>query len=67
VRTLIRDSKSHQIYSAIQMGQKDGMRTLNMSLAELVKQNKITMEAAVSRSMDVPELERLVGAATAKK
>ncbi len=67
VRTLIRDSKSHQIYSAIQMGQKDGMRTLNMSLSELVKRNKISMEAAVSRSMDVPELERLVGVSTVRK
>ena len=60
IRALIRDSKSHQIYSSIQMGQKEGMRTLNMSLAELVKANKITREAALSRSADVPELERLL-------
>jgi len=41
VRNLIRESKSHQIYSSMQMGQKEGMRTLNISLAELVKQHKI--------------------------
>jgi twitching motility protein PilT len=61
IRTLIRDSKSHQIYSALQMGQKEGMRTLNASLAELVKTNKITRESAASHSSDVPELERLLG------
>jgi len=60
IRTLIRDSKSHQIYSSIQMGQKEGMKTLNMSLAELVKTKKISREAALSRSSDIPELERLL-------
>ncbi len=60
IRNLIRESKSHQIYSSIQMGQKEGMRTLNMSLAELVKTNKVTRESAISRSSDVPELERLL-------
>jgi twitching motility protein PilT len=68
IRTLIRDSKSHQIYSTIQMGQKEGMRTLNMSLAELTMTGKITREAAISRSSDVQELERLLGdAAGAQK
>lgn len=60
IRSLIRDSKSHQIYSMIQMGQKEGMRTLNMSLADLVKAGKVTKESAISRSSDIPELERLL-------
>ncbi|MBI4352405.1 MAG: type IV pilus twitching motility protein PilT [Candidatus Omnitrophica bacterium] len=60
VRNLIRESKSHQIYSAIQTGQKEGMRTLNMGLAELVKTGKIAREAALSRSSDTQELERLL-------
>src|SRR3989338_9148997 len=61
IRNLIRESKSHQIYSSIQMGQKEGMRTLNMSLSELIKTNKVTRESAIGRSSDVPELERLLG------
>lgn len=61
IRNLIRESKSHQIYSSIQMGQKEGMRTLNMSLTELVKSNKVTRESAITRSSDVQELERLLG------
>ena len=60
IRALIRDSKSHQVYSAIQMGQKEGMKTLNMSLAELYKAKKISRENALSRSLDTPELERLL-------
>lgn len=66
IRSLIRDSKTHQIYSSIQMGQKEGMRTLNMSLAELVKAGKITKESAVSRSSDVQELERYWAAQAGK-
>lgn len=60
IRSLIRDFKSHQIYSMIQIGQKEGMRTLNMSLADLVKSGKVTKETAISRSADIPELERLL-------
>jgi twitching motility protein PilT len=61
VRNLIRESKSHQIYSSIQMGQKEGMRTLNMSLVELVKAGKVAKEEAMARSMDLAEFERLAG------
>ncbi len=60
IRTLIRESKSHQIYSSIQMGQKDGMKTLNMSLAELVKTHKVTQEVAMSRSSDILEFKELL-------
>ena len=60
IRNLIRESKTHQMYSQIQMGQKEGMRTLNMSLAELFKAHKISKEEAYSRTLDAPELERLL-------
>ena len=60
IRTLIRESKSHQIYSSLQMGQKEGMKTLNMSLTDLVKAGHVTKEEAISRSLDVLEFERLL-------
>jgi len=60
IRTLIRESKSHQIYSSVQMGQKEGMKTLNMSLAELVRTNQVTKSEAAARSLDVLEFERLI-------
>lgn len=60
IRALIRDQKTHQIYSSIQMGQKDGMNTLNMSLARLMKNKLISKAEAISRSPDLGELERLL-------
>ena len=62
IRTLIRESKSHQIYSSLQMGQKEGMKTLNMSLVELVKAGKVTKEEAIWRALDLLEFERLLNA-----
>lgn len=59
VRALIRDSKAHQCYSQIQLGGKDGMRTMNQSLWELVERRRITMEVALERSSDKEELMRL--------
>ncbi|NQT47245.1 MAG: type IV pilus twitching motility protein PilT [Candidatus Omnitrophica bacterium] len=60
VRSLIREMKVHQIYSAIQTGQREGMRTMNQSLAELEKARLVTHEDALSRTTDSEELLRLV-------
>ncbi len=60
VRNLIRESKVHQIYSAMQAGARFGMRTMDQALAYLVTNGKITMELARQRSHDPQELERLV-------
>ena len=37
IRNLIREGKTHQIYSAMQAGAKHGMHTMDQHLAELVK------------------------------
>ena len=60
VRALIRDDKIHQIYSMIQAGQKYGMRTMNMSLAELHLSRKITIGEAMARSSNVQELNEML-------
>ncbi|TFH64421.1 MAG: type IV pilus twitching motility protein PilT [Candidatus Zixiibacteriota bacterium] len=60
VRALIRDDKIHQIYSMIQSGQKYGMRTMNMSLAELYLARKITIGEAMARSSNVQELNEML-------
>ena len=44
VGNLIRESKTPQIYSQIQVGAKFGMQTLEQSLARLVKENMISKE-----------------------
>ncbi len=60
VRALIREDKIHQIYSMIQAGQKYGMRTMNMSLAELHLSRKITIGEAMARSSNVQELNEML-------
>jgi twitching motility protein PilT len=60
VRNLIRTSKTHELTSAIQLGADEGMRTLNQSLASLVKNNKVTIEEAVRRSSNTEQLRRLI-------
>ena len=42
VRNLIRESKSHQIYSVLQTGGSHGMQTMDASLAQLLRAGKIT-------------------------
>jgi twitching motility protein PilT len=59
IRALIRDDKGHQIYSIIQTGGKEGMRTMNASLSELYKAGQITFEEAVAHSGDVEDLKRM--------
>ena len=65
VRNLIREGKTHQIYSAIQTGASFGMQTMDTALAELVRRNVITRELAEARSSSPEELRRLLGAAWA--
>jgi twitching motility protein PilT len=60
VRSLIREQKIHQIYSVIQTGQKEGMKTMNQSLFELYTNRVISLDAALGRSMDPDDLVRLM-------
>jgi twitching motility protein PilT len=60
VRNLIREGKTHQIYSAMQAGAQHGMVTMDQSLAALVRAGKISMAAAVERSANEDDLRRLV-------
>src|SRR5256885_11595563 len=61
VRNLIREAKSHQIYSVLQTGGQHGMQTMDASLASLVRAGKITQKLAESRAHAPDELRRLLG------
>jgi twitching motility protein PilT len=61
VRNLIREGKTHQIYSALQTGATHGMQTMDAALADLVRRQKITRELAEARSTSPEELRRLMG------
>jgi twitching motility protein PilT len=60
VRNLIREHKTHQIYSLIQTGASHGMQTMDMSLATLVRDQSISLATAESRSSNPAELRRLL-------
>ena len=60
IRAMIRDGRAHQIYGAIQAGQQVGMRTMDYSLARLVKRRHVALEDAEARSPDVKELRQLL-------
>ena len=62
VRNLIREAKSHQIYSVLQTGGAHGMQTMDAALATLVRAGKITRQLAESRAQSPEELRRLMGA-----
>lgn len=59
VRSLIRETKIHQIYSIIQTSQREGMKTMNQALYELYQKKLITYEEAIERSTDVDDLKRI--------
>lgn len=61
VRNMIREAKTHQIYTAMQTGQKYGMQTMDQALADLVRRGKITFETAISRAVDSHDLCQLLG------
>ncbi|MBM3667350.1 MAG: type IV pilus twitching motility protein PilT [Actinobacteria bacterium] len=61
VRNLIREGKSHQIYSAIQTSGSVGMQTMDAHLAQLVRMGRITRDLAEQRASVPEELRRLLG------
>src|ERR671914_2923 len=58
VRNLVREGKTHQIYTSMQAGGKFGMQVMDQSLAELVKDGKITYDMGLERSHHVEEFNR---------
>jgi twitching motility protein PilT len=65
IRNLIREAKTFQMHSVIETCNKDGMRTLDQSLKELLKAGKITRESAVSKAIDATLFDDVGGDAAA--
>lgn len=61
IRALVRDDKTHQVYSSMQAGSKHGMQTMNQALAGLYRQGSVTMEEIMSRTEDPEDLRRMLG------
>ena len=65
IRTLIRDGKTHQIASTMQSGGKQGMQTMDASLAQLVRDGIVTLDDAAACCHDEDEVRRLAGTVAA--
>jgi twitching motility protein PilT len=61
VRNLVREGKTHQIYTSMQAGGKHGMQVMDQHLAELVQKGKVSYEAALERAHHAEEFNRLAG------
>lgn len=58
IRNMIRSGKTHQIYSLIQTGSASGMKLLDQSLKELVREGSITFEQALAKCSNPTEFEQ---------
>ncbi|MCM1440743.1 MAG: PilT/PilU family type 4a pilus ATPase, partial [Roseburia sp.] len=61
IRSLIRDSKTHQIDNAIAAGGGEGMITMDQSLLGLYKAGRITADTALSVADNPEQLRRRMG------
>jgi twitching motility protein PilT len=61
IANLIREGKTHMIYSAIETGAKFGMVPLDRSLAELVNSGTVGFDDAIAKSGDPDKLRELTG------
>ncbi|MDD4323086.1 MAG: PilT/PilU family type 4a pilus ATPase, partial [Dehalococcoidales bacterium] len=60
VRNLIRDGRTYELPNVIQLNNKDGMITLDQSLAELVAEGMVAKEEALSKSSNPERLEKIL-------
>ncbi len=60
VRNLIRQGKSHELPNVMHLSSKDGMQTLDQSLAKLVKNQQVSSEVAMLKSSNPSQLMKLI-------
>ena len=61
VRSLIRDSKTHQLSAVIAAGSSEGMRSMDQSLYDLYKAGRITRSTALEHAENPDGLRRKMG------
>ncbi|MBL8928715.1 MAG: type IV pilus twitching motility protein PilT [Kineosporiaceae bacterium] len=61
IRNLIREGKTHQIYSSLQAGAQHGMHTMDQHLAELVRTGQISVEQGKEKCHHAEDFNRLLG------
>jgi len=63
IKNLIREGKTHQMYSSLQAGKQYGMVTMDQSLAHLVIAGKVSYHEALEKCNNIPDFNRLCGRA----
>ena len=58
IRNLIREGKTHQIYSLIETGGEEGMQTMDRALAALVQRGQVSGAEAMARAIDQDNYRR---------
>jgi twitching motility protein PilT len=59
IRNLIREGKTHQMYSVIETSAQTGMQTMDRSLAEHFRQGRVSYEECLMRAVDKDNFARL--------
>ncbi len=60
IRNLIRESKTHQIHTAIQTGAQYGMQTMDQALYALYTRRLVSLENVLARAIFPEELRKLI-------
>jgi twitching motility protein PilT len=60
VAALIREGKTHQLFSALQTGQNAGMTTMDQSLLKLCEEDKVDPERAMEKALKKEPFEKLL-------
>ena len=58
IRALIREGKTHQLYTDIQTGGQFGMQSLDQHLLQLLAERKITYEDALGKTSNPRDFEQ---------
>jgi twitching motility protein PilT len=61
IRNMIREGKTHQIYSAMQAGAQYGMHTMDQHLADLVNNGQISYSTGMEKCHHIDDFNRLTG------
>ena len=60
VKNLVREGKTFELHSVMQLSSAEGMQTLDQALAELVKRKIVTLEEAKMKSSHPDRLKKLI-------
>lgn len=61
IRSMIRDNRNHQIDNAISSGSREGMISMDQSIARLWQEGKISQDTALHHAGKPEQLKRLMG------